>query len=402
MPVDIHPTLNETPVHHLFNDSVSSALRISVIVPVRDETAHLEQTLDALRNQINANAGPISPDLYEVLLLANNCTDDSYELAKHYQTCYPDFPLHLAQIQLPAHQANIGTVRRLLMDEACRRLLSVGNENGIIASTDGDTTVDAQWLWHIMAEIDKGCDAVAGRIIAQPDSSPARLFHVRDVTYRQLITKVESLLDPHVHDPWPRHFQHFGASFAVTCRAYLQAGRLPEVPYLEDEALYKALLRIDAKIRKSPHVKVRTSARLQGRVAIGFSEQLRSWAKMHYDQQVQLAEPPGALLIRFSNRHRLRLLWQHRHATVSTDELAIIARELCISERWLQCHLTAYPYFGQLWEQVEVSMSHNDWLRAWPPIPITEAIQQLRDYFCSLTATTASPTGRVGTVRSVG
>lgn len=380
MLADVNKPLNDTPNRQfLFNRKApSTALQVSVIVPVRNEADQLVQTLDALRNQVDAAGQPLDQALYEVLLLANNCTDGSFAIAERYQNLYPNFPLHLAQIQLPNQQANIGTVRRLLMDEACRRLLHVGHENGIIASTDGDTEVDSRWLWHIINEINSGCDAVAGRIIARTNNNPARIFHLRNVTYRQLVAQVESLLDPFTHDPWPRHFQHFGASLAVTCRMYLQAGRLPEVPYLEDEAFYQALVRTDARIRKSTQVKVYTSSRLQGRVEVGFSEQLRYWANMHANQQVQLVEPPGALFVKFQNRRRLRALWEQRYAPA--DALLPIARELGISEKWLQRRLTAYAYFGQFWEKVAAEMTTKNWASRWKPIPITEAIQELRSY----------------------
>jgi len=382
MLADTGKPLNDTLVNrHLFTHTTPvSSLRVSVIVPVRDEVLQLTQTLDALRNQVDGDGRPIDPGLYEILLLANNCTDRSFELAEQYQNLYPLFPLHVAQIQLPPRLANIGTVRRLLMDEACRRLMSVGNQNGIIASTDGDTEVDSHWLWHIMNEINAGCDAVAGRIIARPERNPARIFHLRNVTYRQLVARVESLLDPCAHDPWPRHFQHFGASIAVTCRAYIRAGRLPQVPHLEDEAFYRALLRIDARIRKSTHVRVFTSSRLRGRVAVGFSEQLRYWTRMHYGQQVQLAEPPGSLMLKFRNRARLRTLWQHHRGAIPNGALKPIAQELCISEQWLQHQLAAYPYFGELWEQVETNMQNEAWTRQWEPVPIVEAIRELRHY----------------------
>lgn len=229
-----YPTeINGTPGNQfLFSKtSPSSTLRVSVIVPVRNEAHHLADTLDALRNQYDANNIPLDPACYEVLLLANNCIDSSYEVATRYQDQYSEFSLHIAQVHLQPAKANIGTVRRLLMDEAYRRLTSSGQPNGIIASTDGDTIVDGQWVHSIMVEIANGNDAVGGRILTHPDQSQVRLYHLRDVMYRTLVAKAEAQFDPSLHDPWPRHFQHFGASIAVTCRMYDRVGRLPEKPF---------------------------------------------------------------------------------------------------------------------------------------------------------------------------
>lgn len=357
----------------------SLALCVSVVVPVRNEAHHLVKTLESLRLQQDTFGQPLDPTLYEVLVLVNNCTDASLAVAQCYQKRYPHFSLHLADIQLPVPKANIGTVRRLLMDEAHRRLTNVGNREGIIASTDGDTVVDPQWLWHIMAEIEQGVDAVGGRILTHPDKNPVRLFHLRDVTYRTLVARLEAQLDPVPHDPWPRHFQYFGANLAVTCAMYEKAGRLPEVSYLEDEAFYKALLRVDARVRQSPLVRVITSARMQGRVAVGFSEQLRCWATMHKNREYQLAEPAGAWAAKFAARHQLRTIWANHWADLSEQALTEIATQLCISANWLCEIVSDYQCFGELWQIIEQQMIDKGvWVKRWPLMPIDEAIAELR------------------------
>ena len=372
----------------------SSHLQVSVIVPVRNEAHHLIDTLDALRRQQDSSGLPLNPDLYEVLLLANNCTDHSYDVAVQYQHQYPDFPLHIAQIHLPPAKANIGTVRRLLMDEAYQRLIDIGRPNGIIASTDGDTIVDSRWVYTIMLEIAKGNDAVGGRILTYPDQSQVRLYHLRDVMYRTLVAKAEALFDPCSHDPWPRHFQHFGASIAVTCRIYEQVGRLPETPFLEDEALYQAMMRMDAKVRKSPDVKVFTSSRMQGRVAVGFSEQLRYWSAMKQANQCQLAEPAEAVIIRFRNRSLLRTCWQTRGQDTATNRLQRIAEELRIDADWLINEVRQSRFFGEMWEKIDKKMAIGSWATHWQPVPITVAIQTMRTYLVNaIPVFETNPTG---------
>ncbi|QKZ13971.1 glycosyltransferase [Spirosoma sp. KUDC1026] len=370
------------PIPSLVFDEFSPApdLRISVVVPVRNEATHLVQVLDALRQQQNEQGSPLSPTRYEVLLLTNNCTDNSRELARYYQQQFPSFRLLLADICLPAPHANIGTVRRLLMNEAYRRLMSTGHTDGIIASTDGDTLVDRQWINQIIREIDRGNDAVGGRILTQTNDSPVRLNYLRDVTYRTLVAQVEAILDPLAHDPWPRHFQHFGANLAVTCTMYEKAGRLPLVPHLEDEAFYRALLRLDAKIRKSPLVRVVTSMRMQGRATVGFSEQLRYWDTLNREGNCQLAEPAEAVLIRLRNRHRLRRCWQADPAIDPTILLRTVATELTLPLEWLWSTMRQSVYFGQLWEQVEARLANGRWAATWPFTPITATIQDLRAF----------------------
>src|SRR5579875_1519647 len=154
-------------------DAPSGSLKVSVIVPARNEARNIRKTLDALRLQTNAAGTPLDPSIYEVLLLVNNCSDQTFALARKYQEKYPGFSLHIAEIHLPAGKANIGFVRRLLMDTAYRRLSAYGNCKGIIASTDCDTHWDTGWVYHIMQEIANGCDAVGGRILTQSNRKKA-------------------------------------------------------------------------------------------------------------------------------------------------------------------------------------------------------------------------------------
>ena len=180
-------------------------------------------------------------------MLANNCLDDTAALVRRQARQLPGLVLHVAELYLPGEHAYVGRARRLLMDEACARFERVGRPVGIIASTDADTRVAPTWLAAIKAEIAAGADAVGGRILTEPeelehDGLPAlQRLQSRDAAYRLLCARLEDLLDLIAADPWPRHRQHFGASLALTARAYRKVGGLPEVRFLEDEALYQQL-----------------------------------------------------------------------------------------------------------------------------------------------------------------
>lgn len=367
--------------NNLFNvqHDLPKDLMVSVIVPVRNEAFSLVSMLDALRKQFDINGISLNPNLYEVLVLANNCTDNSAALLNHYKTAYPNFPLFIEEIKLPAARANIGVVRRILMDAAFMRLKVSGNKNGIIASTDGDSVVDNKWISTIIHEIEKGNDAVGGRILTTSAPSPFRLYHLRNVMHKSLLANAESIIDPATNNPWPSHFQYFGASLAVTCNMYERAGRLPQVPYLEDNAFLDALNSIDAKVRRSNQVKVYTSTRTQGRVPIGFSEQLNVWKNLAASSATQLAEPADASIIKLQNRAALRNYRNHFLQTnIHTPHLKNVAQSLSIKHVWLQQQLEACNYFGALWQKVEQNMVSGTWSKKWQAVPITNAIHDLR------------------------
>ena len=329
-----------------------AGLRVSVIIPAKDEAANLPATLASLAAQTDWQGRALPPNSFEVIVLANNCADATATVLRQQARRYPQLRLHAAELRLPAAQAHVGRARRLLMDEACARLERVGLAEGIIASTDADTCVAPTWLVAIQAEIAAGADAVGGRILSpMPDPAlrPLRRIQVRDAAYRQLCARFEDLIDPLPADPWPRHHQHFGASLALTTRAYRRVGGLPEVRFLEDEALCQALRRHDLSVRHSPQVQVLTSARRQGRVEVGLSWQLREWQHLSQQHREPHVDNPAQLAALWRARRQLRAVWAGRPAAQVPADLAA---RLGVSVLSLLARLPQAATFGALWEWV--------------------------------------------------
>ncbi|MBD3883414.1 glycosyltransferase family 2 protein [Phormidium tenue FACHB-886] len=374
--------------------------KVCVIVPVRNEAENLESTLQALANQVDLNGRRIDPNCYEVIVFANNCTDESAAIARQFAQQQPAFVQHIVERTLSAKEAYIGRVRQLLMDEAYRRFTEIGNPRGIIASTDGDTQVSPTWIAATMHEIENGADAVGGRIVthkrdrAQLDAY-ARACFLREVGYRYLIAELESYLDPELHDPFPRHFQHYGASLAVTAEMYIKSGGMPAVRTPEDVAFYRALMRADARFRHSPLVRVTTSARQIGRAEVGLAKQLQAWQKMGQQRQPFLVEPAVAVLTRMQARRRLRLLWQRiqqGHLMILNDaneDIKFLANLLDVTISWLIQEAYQARNFGQLFDRLEQQL--NSRLRQrWAMVPIELANEELRFYrkrYCQATGT---------------
>ena len=369
----------------LFPAKPKPELELTVIVPVKNEEEGIWSTLDALRCQVDEDGELLDPKRFEILLLANNCDDQTFTLAHKYQRSYPDLQLHIAEIEIPKEFAHIGTVRRMLMDEAYARFMLLGRPDGIIVSTDGDSEVDKNWVHYILEEMGKGNEVVGGRILPRAISGLSRMHHLRDVSYRYHLSRLESIIDPCLSDPWPRHFQCYGPSLAVTCHIYEKAGRIPAIPYLEDEEFRKALYRIDAKIRKSPQVKVYTSARLCGRVDFGFSVQLQHWEAMTRDKQQQQVEPLPALIRKMTIKKSLRFLWANRSQPLELDDnLSMISNELMIDVEWLSVKFYNCSYFGELWEAIENELNSGRWRKENLLEPIADVITTFRRYFSSM------------------
>jgi hypothetical protein len=347
-------------------------LLVSVIIPAKDEVLNLPATLAALAAQTTLAGQLLPPGSFEVIVLANNCTDATAEVVRQQARRFPQLTLHVAELCLPAAKAHVGRARRLLMDEACARLEQVGRPAGIIASTDADTLVAPTWLAAIQAEVLAGADAVGGRILTNITGRtllPLRRIQVRDAAYRQLCARLEDLIDPAPMDPWPRHHQHFGASLALTARAYRRVGGLPNVRFLEDEALCQALRRHDLGLRHSPRVQVLTSARRQGRVEVGLSWQLREWLHMSREQREPRVADPAQLAALWQLRHQLRTYWASRPGEPS----GMVAAQLGLPAEVLWARVHRAATFGRLWDW----LAKKGHLPAIAVMPLSLAIREL-------------------------
>nr|WP_236050061.1 glycosyltransferase family 2 protein [Hymenobacter negativus] len=347
-------------------------LLVSVIIPAKNEVSALPATLAALAAQTTLAGRLLLSSSFEVIVLANNCTDYTAAVVRQQAQRFPQLVLHVAELCLPAAKAHVGRARRLLMDEACARLERVGRPAGIIASTDADTCVAPTWLAAIQAEILAGADAVGGRILTEMTGralQPLRRIQARDAAYRQLCARLEDLIDPTPIDPWPRHHQHFGASLALTARAYRQVGGLPEVRFLEDEALCQALIRHDLGLRHSPEVQVLTSARRDGRVEVGLSWQLREWLHMSQQQREPQVANPSQLAAVWQLRRQLRAYW----ASQSELQSNLLAAQLELPAGVLLARMRRATTFGRLWDWL-VKKGH---VPAVSIMPLSLALREL-------------------------
>ena len=290
---------------------VSSLLRWSVIVPARNEEEALPRLVAALDAQAFPASGeaadarpprPASPSPFatgeaEAIVLLNNCTDRSEAVLAGLAASRPW--LRWRHVRLAAPEAHVGRARQIAMDAACARLLRAGNRGGAILSTDADTAPAPDWIAQTAAEVSRGADAVGGRAMLPAGERASlapgvRRFYLLDLAYRRALEELRGLYAPEPHDPLPRHHHHFGASLAVTAEAYARAGGLPAIRTSEDAALVDALLGTGARLRHSPAVRVRTSARATGRASGGLADAFAWWAGEDAAGREPMVEPAAA------------------------------------------------------------------------------------------------------------
>ena len=276
---------------------IGAARTVVVAVPARDEAAHIVGCLAAL-DRAAARAGTV----ITIVVGANNCSDDTAALARTFASRW--VRIHVEEIVLPPDHAHAGGARRHVMDRAA----SLAGPGGVVMTTDADSEVDIDWIAANLGEIGCGADAVAGVIgfdAAARKQLPELGHRTAEWQLAELHARLEDLIDPRPHDPWPRHIWAWGASLALTVETYHAVGGVPLVPLAEDRALADAIERAGLKLRRSHAPLVFTSARRVGRAPGGFADMLASHAGAATPCDAAL-EPTRTFLRRLTLRSRVR------------------------------------------------------------------------------------------------
>ncbi|QXQ05388.1 glycosyltransferase family 2 protein [Sphingosinicellaceae bacterium] len=324
-----HPTLPNLPA--------GQRRPVAVGVPAHNEAGQIASCLAALDLATQRAGVPVT-----VIVGANNCVDDTAERARAFASRAAQ--VLVAEIVLPAERAHAGGARRHVMDLAA----DCAGPGGVVMTTDADSAVDVDWIVANLGEIASGADAVAGVITfdaAARQTLPDLGHRAGEWRLAALHARLEDLIDPRAHDPWPRHIWAWGASLALTVETYRAVGGVPVVALAEDRALADAVDRAGLRLRRSHAPLVYTSARHIGRAPGGFADLLASHASTTSPCDAAL-EPTRVLLRRLVLRAQLRLeagarfpvLWATVEATTPRLKRrrllpADLAREVWQAER---------------------------------------------------------------------
>ncbi len=341
-------------------------MSIVVVIPARNEAETIGRTLAALAAQDHDQS-------FEVLVVANNCTDDTAAQARAAAVTYPTLRLNVMEVTLPPDQAHVVGARRLAFEAG----MQLAGSGGILVSTDADSEAVPGWLSALVAPLRQGWEASAGRIqlrraerLALP--SPVRTVYLLDTGYRQIAAQLHRrIISPTATRP--THWQHFGANLALTVRAYQAVGGLPDVPCLEDIALVAALERADLPLYHTHTARVYTSARLSGRVPVGLSTQLEEW----HSGPERWFVPGGYELVAAAQAEQLlKQCWQERRCI---PEQVDALRQAWRLTKACAVDISALPTLGSALEALRLARDQaGDWSAEFPPIPVRQALLEVR------------------------
>ncbi len=316
-------------------------------MPARDEADRIGKAVRAIVAQRRLDGAPLDPDAYELLVLANGCSDDT---AAVVERCAAEAPRHAVYVVRAGADApesrHVGAARRAVMNAAAARMPDGGDVHRAILTTDADSVVAPDWVAQNLAAL-RTVDAVGGRIVPDPLERAALSDVVRSeldakTAYEFAIACLEATVDPLPYDPWPRHRQRCGPSLALRSSTYALAGGLPPHERLEDLGLYQALLAVDARVRHSIRVRVVTSLRVAARVEGGFGSEVAAMNAVAGAGRTTLVEHPRTTYEAIVARAALRRWWPARDSTDRCEVMAIFD----VDARFFREHVADAPTFG--------------------------------------------------------
>ena len=272
-----------------------------VAVPARDEVERIGACLQALQGQRDLNGAPLPPGAIRVVVLANNCSDRTAEVARRSGE-----DIRVLERSFPPSGANAGAARRVAMDTAADLL---PHDGGLICTTDADSRPRPDWIARLWKAVDQGAEAVAGTVDFDPSElAPIAFSEARrwESLYSALQAEIVAHADPEAHNPWPNHIWAWGANLAVTSQAYRRVGGLPPRPLAEDRAFVEQLRRHDVPVRHCLEARVWTSARRVGRAAGGLANLVDDHAGADLTPCDAALEPALAAWRRAAWRRRMR------------------------------------------------------------------------------------------------
>ncbi len=139
-------------------------------------------------------------------------------MERYKNTSIPNLSLHFLVQSLPEKHAGVGMARKILMDEAARRL---DPESGIIVALDADCTVDNSYITEIEKYFNKNPGVEGASIWFEhplPDEEHLRSAIITYELHLRYFVEAQRMLN------LPYAYHTVGSSMAVRPTAYCKAG----------------------------------------------------------------------------------------------------------------------------------------------------------------------------------
>ncbi|MBN2894093.1 MAG: glycosyltransferase [Bacteroidales bacterium] len=252
----------------------SPDLAVIVVIPVFNEP-NVDKTLLSLI--LNSFSGFSTEIIFVVNSSENSPNSAKKENLKSIDKLNSDFQenkneklgLHVLHFQdLEEKKSGVGVARKIGMDEALRRFISINNPQGIIVSLDADTIVEKNYLQSIFDTFNQNKNTQAANIYFE---HPTNGYEFPDEIYKA-ITVYEIYLRYYIealrYTGFPYAFHTIGSAFCCTAKIYAEQGGMVTNQSGEDFYFLQKIIPV-SNFKEISTTTVYPSPRITDRVIFG-------------------------------------------------------------------------------------------------------------------------------------
>ena len=225
---------------------------VGVVVPARDERARIGRSLAAVSTAVAAVGATCA-----VVVVDDDSADGTADAARD---ALEAAGVRHRVITVHEHQASRARARGV---EALRDLLDAAPADTWLLSTDADSVVPPDWIRRHLDHAARGALAVAGVVTLTDDLDGRRAAASWAIDYAPTVSA--SAGHPHVH----------AANLGIRLDVYDAIGGFHDLDRAEDIDLWRRVRAAGVAPVADATLAVSTSARLDGRVELGFASALR-------------------------------------------------------------------------------------------------------------------------------
>lgn len=242
-------------------------IAVGVVVPARNEQDRIGACLRSLRQALQWLPTGVA---VAVAVVLDRCSDETSARVAAVIDGWPQAEALLVGGDGPASlrprgavRVDVGMLRSMGLTRALARLRPHPTNRTWLLSTDADTTVPTDWACEHLRLAAVGAHGVAG--LAELDGAA----HLPPEVRRRYRAIVERGIQGRTH----RHV--YGANLGVRADAYLAVDGFPVgAGPGEDHGLWRRMAAAGYRLEHPTSLRVRTSARLQGRAEGGLADLL--------------------------------------------------------------------------------------------------------------------------------
>jgi len=299
----------------------ASDTKIICVIPSFNE-AGLIRVLDAM-----ISCEPLEEGTIEILVVLNEGEDADKEVVLFHDQQFEElnnfgqinnddsFCIHVIRARnLKAKFAGVGLARKIGMDEAAKRFLSVDRPDGIIASLDADVRLSTNYFPVLLSHYNQTDSLRAGNVFFEHDLSRSEnTLEKSGIIQYELHLRYHIIMQKYIGLPYAYHT--IGSAMSVRASAYLRHFGMNKRKAGEDfYFLHKYIKTGDFKLIKE--ATVFPSPRYSERVPFGTG---RAVQQIVESKEAYTTYDPASYLVLFSLIDRLNEIYEN------PDSLAAIA-----------------------------------------------------------------------------